>query len=295
MFDTGFSAWVNVNSNISLGKPTGKTTMVDFVGTSEADTVKIKSLQLGGKPVNCSSNAEAFISGNTDYSSGYNTHCDGLMGFAVIKDNITEINFEKKKFIIYPRSFDITKLPVDNKKKFLVKLSPTGAASMELPVETANGGILTLSLDTGNAFYATTFPESLERVGILKEGFKPKFIKQSGVASGAVDSYSMKMPPLKIFGVPVETSVWDIINLPSALAGFDGTVGFGFLKNFNIVIDYDRRRVHLTNWTGSTADEEEGDVGIGAAHNDRTNRTIVYGVTPDGPADKAGIKRGDFL
>ncbi len=41
------------------------------------------------------------------------------MGFAVIKNYITEINFQKKKFIFHPKTLNITKRKPDNKRTFL--------------------------------------------------------------------------------------------------------------------------------------------------------------------------------
>ncbi len=295
MFDTGFSGYVVVGTHISLGRPTGSITLQDFVGTMQADTVKIRSLKLGGRAIKVEPNAQAVVQGGNDYSLSYNTHCDGIMGFSVIKDNITEINFQKRMFVIYPAGYDIAKRPVDNKTTFLNKLLPLGNSSMEMLVRAPGGKAMTLALDTGNAFYATTHKDVLERTGVWTPGRKPKFVKQSFVASGAVDSWSLRLPNTTIFGVPVADSVWDIIDRPSSSAEGDGTVGFGFLKNFNILIDYDKRRIWLQNWTGLTGDEDQADVGIGAFYDDARKRTVVYNVMPESPADKAGIKRGDLL
>jgi predicted aspartyl protease len=272
MFDTGFGGALVVDSNINLGPASGNMILRDFVGQFEAKTVKLKSLKLGGKDIE-SAEMEAVMQ-PADYSFSYNTHCDGIMGFAVIQNYVTEINMEKNKFIFHPKSVDISKRTPDNKKTFLLKMLPMGTNSIELDVKAPNGKRLHLALDTGNAFYATTHKDVLERVGLWPENKKAKFMKSSFVASGAVDSWTKKMEDMTIFGVPVKTSYWDIIDLPSSSAEGDGTVGFGFLKNFNIIIDYDRRRVWLENFTG---------------------RVRVFRVAPESPAEKAGVKTGDEL
>jgi hypothetical protein len=212
----------------------------------------------------------------------------------VIKNNITGISYQKSRFEFYPKTVDISKWVPDNKRTFLAKLLPTGHSSMEMSVETPAGKRLVLALDTGNAFYATTHKDVLERVGLWSASAEPKFIKQSFVASGAVDSWSLKLKDMKIFGVPVSAGVWDIIDLPSSSAEGDGTVGFGFLHNFNIIIDYDRRRVWLENYTGKTADDEVGDPGI-AAMGDKRDDVRILRVAPGSPAEKAGLKRGDKI
>jgi hypothetical protein len=222
-------------------------------------------------------------------------HTDGIMGFEVISKDITQINFEKKKFIFYPKSFDINKMVPDGKRTFMCKLLPTGHSSLEMEVVAKNGGKMNLALDTGNAFYATTHKDTLERIGLWKLDLKPKFMKQSGVASGAVDSWSIRMKDTNIYGIVVPESIWDIIDAPSSSAEGDGTIGFGFLKNFNITIDYEKRRVFLENWTGKVVDDPIGEVGLGATWLQQVNGIYIYNVVPESAAFAAGIKEGDRL
>lgn len=292
MFDTGFGGAFVVDHNISLGKPTGKMTLRDFVGEFQADTVKLKSVALGSKKIK--GDHEAVLQ-PADYSFSYNTHCDGIMGFDVIKDEITEINFQNNKFIFHPESYDITKKTPDNVKTFLLKMLPIGQNSVEMEVKTPAGKRMILALDTGNGFYATTHRDVLERIGEWTAEKNPKYMKQSFVASGPVDSWQKKMTDLTIFGVKVPTSYWDIIDLPSSSAEGDGTVGFGFLKNFNITIDYNRRRVWLENFTGQAGNEPVGSTGIAAIWHEQSGRVRVANVAPESPAKEAGIKRGDSI
>lgn len=296
MFDTGFAAWVDVDDSINLGKPDGKIQLQDFVGVMEADTVKIKSLKLGSLNIKLEGDAVAVVSpGSGNYTAAYGTHCDGIMGLSVIKNQITEINFQQGKFIFYPKSFDITKRIPDNKKTFLTKLLPTGYSALQMAVKTEEGKTMVLALDTGNSFYATTHKEVLDRVGIWPITRKPNFMTAAGVASGVVDSWNVRMPKLSIFGVPVESSIWDIIDLPSSSSNSDGTVGFGFLKNFNIIIDYERRRVWFENFTGKVTDEEPAETGMTVYWDPSRKNYVVVRVQDGGPASKAGIKKGDLL
>lgn len=294
MFDTGFGGAVILNDNIDIGKADGAMTLRDFVGEFQAKTTKIKTLKIGDKPI-VSTDMTAVQQPLGRMSFGYNAHTDGIMGLEVIQKNITQINFQNKKFVFLPKTFDINKMVPDNKRTFMCKMLPIGQNSVELEVKTKNGGTMTLALDTGNSFYATTHKDVLERLGLWKVDQKAKFMKQSGVASGAVDSWSARLKDMTIFGSPVPDSVWDIIDAPSSSAEGDGTVGFGFLKNFNITIDYDKRRVFLENWTGKVTDEFLGEVGIGATYVKQVQGILIYDVVPESPADKAGIKEGNML
>lgn len=293
MFDTGFGGYITINNRIDIGKPSGTMILRDFVGQFEVPVVRLTSIEMGDlKLTNLDGRAvQKPASRMTDY---YGTHCDGIMGLSVVKDYITEINFENSKFIFHPKSFDITKRTPDNQKTFLAKLEPHGYNSLEIAVE-ANGQEMMLALDTGNAFYIATHKDVLERVGLWKPTDKPKFVAQSGVASGVVDSWHIWVHDAKIYGVPVPVSLWNVIDRPSSSAEHDGTVGYGFLKNFNIIIDYERRHVWLENFTGKVVDEFKGEVGIRLGLNPQTNRVEVFWVLDSSPAEQAGIKEGDVL
>lgn len=294
MFDTGFGGAVLADSNIDLGPSDGSMTLKDFVGEFQAKTVKIEHLEMGAQNIELS-NPEAIQQPIGHMSLSYNMHTDGILGFGAIQSRVTEINFENKKFIFHPDSYDISQRTPDNKRTFLLKMLATGFNSVELPVLTPSGRKMVLALDTGNAYYATTHRDVLERVGLWDSSRTPKFMEESWVASGPVPTWYKKMDGLTIFGVPVPTSYWDVIDLPAASAEGDGTVGIQFLQNFNITIDYNRRRVWLENFTGKVANDPEGDVGIAATGERKGGSVVVRKVSPDTPADKAGIKTGDRI
>lgn len=291
MFDTGFGGHFVLNDAIDVGKYTGTMNLRDFVGVFQAHTVDVKTIKLG-QLNQTAVRGEAVMQPVAHMTQSYGTHTDGIMGFSVIKDYVTEINFQTKKFIFHPKSTDITKRTPDNKKTFLVKMEPRGARSIELITE-VNGKPVHLALDTGNAFYATTHKEVLVRLGLWDANKKPEFMTQAFVASGPVDSFYMLIPKATIFGVPVEDSIWSIIDLPSSSVSDDGTVGYGFLKNFNVVIDYERRYVWLDNFTGKVADAPKAEPGIRVYQ--QNGAYVVGAIYKGSPAETAGLKVGDRL
>lgn len=292
MFDTGFSGAVVLNNAINVGPVTGSQGLQDFVGTMTAQTADLRSLRLGNVALN-PGDKDVVLLPMADMSLGYGIHTDGILGVGAMKDRTFEINFERKRLIFHPKSTDISQRKPDGKRTFLSRILPIG--SMEMEVTTRGGKRMVLALDTGNAFYATTHKDVLQRVGLWEPNREPKFIRLAGVASGPVESWYKRMNDLSIFGVPVKTSVWSIIDLPSSSAEGDGTIGFGFLRNFNIIVDYERRRVWLENFTGKVDDPGYGDVGISAAYEPQRKRVRIFRVSPGSPAERAGLKRGDDL
>lgn len=294
MFDSGFSGSFVIDSTVNVGQATGTITLRDFVRSFQAPTVPVRSLAFGGKAIDISE--MTIVKQDMNLTQSYGQRCDGIMGFEVIKNYVVEINFQEKKFIFHPRSkMDITKKTPDGKKTFLAKMLPKGNNSIEMSVGAPNGEKMTLALDTGNGFYATTHRDVLERIGLWKEGVKPKFQRLSFVASGAVNSWDVSMKNMTIYGVPVPEAVWNIIDLPASSAEGDGTIGFQFLKNFNVTFDIEQRRVWLENWTNEVGSTVKANVGLFAVHDPGRNRMRVALVMPESPAAKAGIKAGDDL
>ncbi|HXH61525.1 MAG TPA: PDZ domain-containing protein [Fimbriimonadaceae bacterium] len=294
LFDSGFSGAFVIGPHIDLGKPTGKMSLQDFVGVFDADTIDVSSLKFGGLDLKHDGMLIVHLP-TMSYTQAYGTHIDGIMGLEVLSHYVTEINFEKHEFILHPDSYDISAMQPDGKRTFLTKMLPFGMNSIEMAVRASTGKQMVLALDTGNAFYATTHKDVLEDAGLWKSGDTPKFMGKSQVASGVVDTWDYLIKDVKIFGVPVKQSVWSIIDLPSSSAQHNGTVGFQFLKHFNITLDMQRRRVWFDNFAGTTVDPPEGDIGLVALYSQGRDRMVVVDVTPDGPAAKAGIKEGDYL
>lgn len=293
MFDTGYSGTVVLSDTIIIGRATGTQKLRDFVGEFDAKTVEIRTLKIGSMPIE-PDDMVAVQQPLAHLSASYNAHADGLLGLAPFRHYVTEINFERSLVIFHPRAVDVTKRTPDNRRTFLARMLPIGRNTVEMHVE-APGGKMVLALDTGNGHFATTHRDVLERIGLWEKGRTPTFLKQSWIASGPVDSWYKRMGPLSVYGVPVPSSVWSIIDLPSSSAEGDGTVGIGFLRNFNLILDQERRRVWLDNFTGRVGNELPAEPGLTIQKVATTGRFEVWRTSTGGPADLAGIRAGDQL
>jgi predicted aspartyl protease len=291
IFDTGFSGAVVIDQSVNVGEPTGHRRLRDFVENFDAPTVPLKSMSIGGADIPCKGE-EIVLQPLGVLATAYGVKIDGVMGLDAIKSFVTEINFEQSSLRLYPKSFDIGQLKSDGHRTFSAKLLPIGHSTLPLAVEVGDDR-LSMSLDTGNVFYATTHRDVLERLGLWTTDREPKYTRPTGVASGKILTWSVRMDRAKIFGVPVEHSIWDVIELPSSAAESDGTVGFQFLRNFNIVFDLDRRLVWLDNFAGSAVVEPRGEVGMDAGFIRAEGHVLVLAVVAGGPADQAGVRAND--
>lgn len=294
LFDTGFSGSVVLDSNINVGKPDGEMLLQDFVGTFSAKTVPVQTLLVGTEKMP-GTGLKAVLQPMATMSTSYGMHVDGILGLEPFKTVSFEINFEKSEFRFFPKTDSLAKRKPDGKKTFLTNLLPLGKNSLEMEVTTPQGKSLTMALDTGNAFYATTHRDVLETAGAWDPKAEPKYPGLSLVASGPVESFYKVMKDMRIFGVPVSRSIWSVISLPSSDAEGDGTIGFGFLQNFNITVDLQHRLVWFDNFTSKVDSGSVADVGLTCRFDEKLKRLVVIHVTRDSPSALAGLKEGDHL
>ncbi|MBS1718435.1 MAG: PDZ domain-containing protein [Armatimonadetes bacterium] len=296
LFDTGFAGYADVDTSIDIGKVDGEAGIIDFVRASTVGTVTLKSMKIGGFPIKLDPDAYAYSHGVGDLTFTNGVHADGLLGLAPFLDYVTEINFEKRKIYLYPSTYDISHIRGDGKRLFTTRMLPEGLRSIQLEARVGSkpDDRLVLALDTGNAFFLATHKDSLQRIGVWGDA-EGKYTRSNQIASGSVKTFFVRVTDSTIFGVPVKDSVWDVMDLPSSNAIDDGTVGYEFLKNFNITFDFLRRRVIFDNFNGQTGNEMRGDVGMTAVWSSLDKEVVIVAVSPDSPAAKAGIQKGDHL
>jgi hypothetical protein len=294
VFDTGFSGAFALTESIDFGKPSGTIGVRDFVGTRATSVYDVKKVKFGAVEL-APKNMQILAQDGFEGSWSYGTHIDGLMGFDVVAPYVCEINVQDRKIVLHPSTEDITKRVPDNKRTFLLRVLPLSTRHISMATKTADGQTLVMALDTGNAGYATTHTDSLARVGLWTEGKKGKWSFPSYISSGAVETFAVEVKDAKVFGIPVAKSVWDVINLPSSGADSDGTIGFQFLKNFNITIDMKRRAVWMENYTGKFAEDEVATTGITAFSDRKGNSMRVVRVLSESPAQQAGVRVGDVI
>lgn len=292
MVDTGFSGYVLLREGIDVGKSSGDEELRDFVGKFRVSTVSLKSLRIGNHGVAVGDGAQIVQQPMRNMSISYNTHVDGILGLAALREQPFEINFQTQTLRFFPAS---ASLAGQTPKSGVIAstLLPIGHSALQMSVELQSGQKLTMGLDTGNAFYATTHRDVLERVGLWRSESRPKFKKVSGVASGAVESWAARIHHVRIFGVLVDETVWDVIDLPSSAAEADGTVGFQFLRNFNLTIDFGSRIVWLENFNGKVSSDVQAEIGVVSAYSPTLRRMTVLDVAPESPAALAGLQEGD--
>jgi hypothetical protein len=114
---------------------------------------------------------------------------------------------------------------------------------------------------------------------------------------GPSHSYVIRLPSLSLGGVRVEKPVAGLSqNKGGSISdpNYEGNIGSALLKRFVVTFDYAHQTMYLKPAAPAVADIGQFDRS-GMWINADNQGYAVTDVTPGGPADKAGIKVGDFI
>jgi hypothetical protein len=292
-FDTGFSGSVLISDRLKVGPKEGTMILRDFVGTREADTVVVKSFSVGDLEL-ATKEIEIPQIELADLTAAYGRHCDAMLGFEPFYGHVMEFNFENSKLIFHPwDKVDITKRTPDGQRTFLVEMLPYGVDVPNIGVRFADE-TMDLVFDTGNSSYVVTYGEHLKEMGLYKEK-KPDYIYKSMIATGPTDSFDWWAHGFSIGGIHVDHAVFTVLQLPSSQVESGGTIGIGFIKQFNVTVDARRRALWFERIGDAAFKPPPAETGIKAAFDDKIGRWVVWYVQPGSPAKKAGVETEDTI
>jgi PDZ domain len=132
----------------------------------------------------------------------------------------------------------------------------------------------------------------------LRERYRPGISAITGWGvGGAARSYVVRVPSLALGTVKVPSVV---AGLSESKAGsfsdpnYEGNIGSGFLKRFVASFDYSRKTMYLKPLDPPPADAGTFDRS-GLWINAGDNGFLVENVAPGGPAEQAGLLKGDII
>jgi len=184
---------------------------------------------------------------NFNLSSHIGIPVNGIIGYNFLKNNLIEINYEKKRVTVYK---DIAKNRKKIEKRFqdvsitVERLKPyiTGSVMIntkEIPVK--------LLIDIGNSDAIWLFENSKKSINIPAKNFEDYLGKGfSGDVEGkraqikrfAFSKYEFNNP---IVAFPDSTSIKNV----RMVVNRTGSIGAEILKRFNIVFDYPNQKMYL--------------------------------------------------
>jgi hypothetical protein len=213
---------------------------------------------------------------------------DGLIGYEVFSQFLTEINFDKMQISL--KSFS-------SRKNSNGQIVPLGFYGTMPTIDAVLDGIPgRFWLDTGDRASATLSLPFIQNFS-LRQKYNPTFSTMTGYGIGGPLMTSMVFANEFEFGGLTFTNT--LIRLPTSYSrGLNdpnsaGTIGTGLLRQFNIVFDYSRHEMILSKNAVFVQDRSFDRAGmwISEASNGFQVRDVVEG----GPAWNAGVRTNQVI
>ncbi len=258
--------------------------------TSNFNTLKIGKLKLKNKSVFVLQNDIFNLSKHTG------TKINGLIGSDFFQDYTIEIDYTNKRVRFYePTPFDAPKgygeLPITlEASKLFVELSVLNADSSRQQVK--------MLIDTGaelNAWFQTISKGSVHTPakwiqGTIGEGFNGTVTGKYGhIPEIRFGSFSLKNP---IVSFPDSATIGGIL----AASKRDGTIGSQILSRFNLIFDYNNKKMYFKPNIYFKSKYSYNVSGIEITQiTPQLPLTEVMSVWENSPAAKAGVLPGDHI
>jgi hypothetical protein len=182
-----------------------------------------------------------------NFSSHIGIPVNGIIGYHFFKNNLVEINYNRKKIIVYKDTERLrkkinkkfTSLPITIERKKPYIMATVALNNHDIPAK--------LLVDIGNSDALWLFENAKKNITIPKQKFEDYLGKGF---SGDINGFRAKISKLKLshfeFKQPI-IAFPDSISIKSVnmVANRAGSIGGEILKRFNIIFDYAHQNMFL--------------------------------------------------
>ncbi|MEI9988858.1 MAG: aspartyl protease family protein [Rhizomicrobium sp.] len=289
MLDTGAVDIVAQSLTARLGLTPGSGGSVRGAGdaTAQSGIVAVPLVNVGGATL---AGENFYVLSLDPIEQLAGVHVDGVLGFEFLRRYVTRFDFDSRTITLT----DPAKFKADGAG---TPMPMTFAHNTPEIAGTYDGIPGTFDIDTGdNGDLTLTTPFVAAHRLRDRPGKHVDVISGYGVG-GETYARIMRGGALVLGTVPVGHPVTDLSSNTGGLFGagaFSGNIGIGVVKRFAMTLDYAHGTLYLAPRGGPVDDIDTYD---------RTGMAIVpnpagfeiYAVTPGGPAEAAGIKKGDIV
>ncbi|HEU4469526.1 MAG TPA: aspartyl protease family protein [Flavisolibacter sp.] len=228
-----------------------------------------------------------------DYSilhAVYGERIDGIVGYSVLSRYIIKVNYDSLKIEFW--SLGALKYP---RGGFLLK-----PAINSIPVQSARvrdeSTVTTRFLYDMGAGLNMMFSNDLLRDSNLLRKKRKLYTKEAEGLGGKIDLHmtvikEVKLGPYRFRKVPVYVfdDVYNITSYPH----LGGLIGNDLLRRFNVILNYDKKDIHLVPNSHFKENFDYAYTGIEFYYMD--GQVIIGDVAKGSPAEKAGLKEEDVV
>ena len=238
--------------------------------------------------------ADSFNFHVSDYdilTSVYGERIDGIIGFSFLSRYIVKINYDSLKLSVYTRGS--IKYP---KGGFLLRPVLAGLPIQAARVRDAADISSRFYFDTGAGLCLLISSDFVSDSLLLSSKKKQPVYTQAQGLGGKADMRlttikEFRLGPFRFRNVPVY--IFDDDYNVTSYPTLGGLIGNDILRRFNVIINYDRREIHLTPNSHYRDFFDYSYTGMGIYWID--DQIEVGDIMKDSPAEKAGFKVNDVL
>jgi hypothetical protein len=224
-------------------------------------------------------------------TSVYGERIDGIIGFSFLSRYIVKINYDSLKLSVYTRGS--IKYP---KGGFLLHPVLAGLPIQSARVRDAADIFSRFYFDTGAGLCLLLSSDFVSDSLLLSSKKKQPVYTQAQGLGGKADMRlttikEFRLGPFRFRNVPVY--IFDDDYNVTSYPTLGGLIGNDILRRFNVIINYDRREIHLTPNSHYRDFFDYSYTGLGIYWIDE--QIEVGDIMKESPAEKAGFKVGDIL
>ncbi len=258
-----------------------------IAGSSEVDYTKNNKLVLPGLTVD---SLDFYINNYDILSSVYGEKIDGIMGYSFLNRYIVEINYDSLNIEVYtPGRIEYPK------KGYLLHPLFTALPIQPLIIKDARTINANFYIDTGAGLCFLMSKQFQDDSMVLKKRRKPVEIQVQGLGGRKrmllTIIKQIQIGPYKFRKIPT-----DILNDEYNATSYPflgGVIGNDILRRFNVILNYNKREIHLLPNSHFTDDFDYSYTGLNMYYIE--GKIVLDEVINKSPADRAGLKKDDIV
>ena len=296
IFDTGDGlAILDINRAAELGISAGHDEVITSAeGSISGKRVKHNEFLIGSAPIHDVELHETDLS-HLEISIGRDI--DGIIGYDLLKNYVVELNYDTQEIKLFnPSGYSY----MGTGKSYTIKMAADKNPHITASVKLANGETVSgeFYVDTGAKTTVDFNSPFVEAKGLSGKVGKSYVYLVAGLGAkeyehhrGKVNNFSMGDITLEDMPVGLSHGKHGIQSSKKVA----GIIGGGLLKKFNIVMDYQKKKMYLeaNSSFGEPFDIDASGLELQLAKDKKT--VLVHKVFNDSPAAAAGIKTNAVL
>jgi len=266
--------------------PSGKS-INGIAGSSEVDYTKNNKLVLPGLTVD---SLDFYINNYDILSSVYGEKIDGIMGYSFLSRYIIEINYDSLNIEVYtPGRIEYPR------KGYLLHPLFTALPIQPLIIKDARTINANFYIDTGAGLCFLMSKQFQDDSLVLKKNRKPVEIQVQGLGGRKLMMLTIikqiQIGPYKFRKVP--TDLLDDEYNATSYPFLGGVIGNDILRRFNVILNYNKREIHLLPNSHFTDDFDYSYTGLNMYYIE--GKIVLDEVIRKSPAYRAGLKKDDIV